>query len=199
MIQSICVFCGSSNKAKPIYRAAARDLGICIAKRNMQLVYGGGNVGTMGELADAAMKAGGKVIGIIPRQLNEQVEHLELTQLLVVGDMHERKALMQEKADAFIALPGGIGTMEELFEVWTWRYIGLHFKPVGLLNIGGFYDKLLDFLGEMSSEGFLQKEILADLCIADSSSSMIDALIERNEHKGIRLLKTKEIFQAENS
>jgi len=202
MIHSICVFCGSSGKVNGLYKKAARSLGTEVARRGLRLVYGGGNVGTMGELAAAAMEEGGEVTGIIPQQLNEKVDHLELTELLVVRDMHERKALMQENADAFIALPGGIGTMEEFFEVWTWRYIGLHYKPVGLLNVNGFYDTLLEFLGVMSSEGFLQEEILADLCVATSVPSMLDALFAIDAAGGKKIqkiLKTKERLQpAEN-
>jgi uncharacterized protein (TIGR00730 family) len=176
MIRSLCVFCGSSAGRSPLYAEAAAGLGREIALRGLTLVYGGGNVGTMGALAASAMTAGGSVTGIIPKKLNAAVEHLRLTELIVVEDMHERKALMQERADAFVALPGGIGTMEELFEVWTWRYIGYHRKPVGLLNIGGFYDGLLDFLRHMTTEGFLHGDILADLCVAETQGEMLDLL-----------------------
>ena len=176
MLGSICVFCGSSEGASPLYGRVAAELGTLIARRGITLVYGGGNVGTMGILAEASMKEGGKVIGIIPVRLYEIVEHMELSELLVVKDMHERKALMQEKADAFIALPGGIGTMEELFEVWAWRYIGYHSKPVGLVNAGGFYDDLLKLLARMTSEGFLKPSMLEDLCVADTPNDMLDAM-----------------------
>ncbi|PKL06571.1 MAG: TIGR00730 family Rossman fold protein [Spirochaetae bacterium HGW-Spirochaetae-9] len=173
---SICVFCGSSDGASPLFGGAAAEMGRLIAQRGITLVYGGGNVGTMGTLADAAMREGGKVIGIIPTRLNEMVDHLDLTELYVVKDMHERKALMQDKADAFIALPGGIGTMEELFEVWAWRYIGYHSKPVGIVNIGGFYDDLLGMLARMAEDGFLKKEMLDDLCVAKDPSGILEAL-----------------------
>jgi uncharacterized protein (TIGR00730 family) len=176
MIRSICVFCGSASGSSPLYGEAAALLGREIAGRGLSLVYGGGNVGSMGVLAASAMEAGGRVTGIIPKKLNAVVEHLRLTELIVVEDMHERKALMQEKSDAFVALPGGIGTMEELFEVWTWRYIGYHRKPVGLLNIGVFYDGLLDFLRHMTAEGFLDGTILADLCVTDTQGEMLDLL-----------------------
>ena len=176
MIGSICVFCGSSDGASPLFGGAAAEMGRLIAQRGITLVYGGGNVGTMGTLADAAMREGGKVIGIIPTRLNEMVDHLDLTELYVVKDMHERKALMQDKADAFIALPGGIGTMEELFEVWAWRYIGYHSKPVGIVNIGGFYDDLLGMLARMAEDGFLKKEMLDDLCVAKDPSGILEAL-----------------------
>ena len=176
MIQSVCVFCGSSAGASPSYSKQAEALGREIASRGLILVYGGGNVGTMGTLAEAAMKAGGSVVGIIPQKLYEMVSHLDLTELLVVKDMHERKALMQEKADAFIALPGGIGTLEELFEVWAWRYIGYHAKPIGLLDSNGFYRELLDFLGHASREGFIRKDIVDDLLVADSPAAILDLL-----------------------
>lgn len=192
MIQSICVFCGSSDGTVPVYRAAAEELGREIAGRGITLVYGGGNVGTMGALADAAMKEGGTVIGIIPVRLYEMVEQMDLSELLVVKDMHERKAMMQEKADAFIALPGGIGTMEELFEVWAWRYIGYHAKPVGLLNINGFYDDLLRLLAKMTDQGFLKKEIMNDLCVDDSPSLIIDVLVAKEVSGKIPILKVAE-------
>ena len=174
MIRSICVFCGSAKGSSPLYAEAAALLGREIADRGLALIYGGGNVGTMGVLAAAAMEAGGSVTGIIPKKLNALVGHLNLTELVVVEDMHERKALMQERSDAFIALPGGIGTMEELFEVWTWRYIGYHRKPVGLLNIAGFYGQLLVFMEHMVREGFLDRAILADLCVASTAAGILD-------------------------
>ncbi|HOI22655.1 MAG TPA: TIGR00730 family Rossman fold protein [Spirochaetales bacterium] len=179
MIRSICVFCGSAEGSSSRYGETAAAMGRLLAEKDYTLVYGGGNVGTMGIMAEAAMKAGGRVLGIIPKRLNGMVDHLELSELLVVEDMHERKALMQEKSEAFIALPGGLGTMEELFEVWTWRYIGYHAKPVGLLNCCGFYDKLLSFLETMRDEGFVKAEILEDLCVAKSPEALIQAL----EHK----------------
>jgi uncharacterized protein (TIGR00730 family) len=176
MISSICVFCGSSDNVDRIYKDEAAALGMEIARRGMTLVYGGGDVGTMGSLASAAMDAGGKVVGIIPQYLNERVRHLPLTELVVVKGMHERKAMMQERADAFVALPGGIGTMEEFFEIWTWRYIGLHQKPVGLLNINGFYNVLIEFLHVMNEQGFLQTRVLDDLCIETSTTAILDVL-----------------------
>lgn len=192
MLGSLCVFCGSSEGASPLYGRVAAELGSSIARKGITLVYGGGNVGTMGILAEAAMKEKGKVIGIIPVRLYEMVEHMELSELLVVKDMHERKALMQEKADAFIALPGGIGTMEELFEVWAWRYIGYHSKPVGLLNAGGFYDDLLKFLSKMTSDGFLKMSMLEDLCVADSVNGMLDAIEAKASASAASILKKPE-------
>lgn len=175
----ICVFCGSMHGAKPEYAAAAKALGRAIAGKGYTLVYGGGNVGLMGVLAESAMQAGGKVIGIIPERLFAMVEQQELTELLVVRDMHERKALMQEKADAFIALPGGIGTMEELFEVWSWRYIGYHHKPVGILDIGGFYAHLRALLSHMVDEGFVRKEIYEDLIWEEDAARLLNRLEQR--------------------
>jgi hypothetical protein len=175
----ICVFCGSSMGKSPVYADSAARLGQTIAKRGMTLVYGGGNVGLMGIVAESAMKAGGTVIGIIPERLFALVEQQELTELLVVKDMHERKALMQKKADAFISLPGGIGTMEELFEVWSWRYIGYHQKPVALLNIEQYYDQLLSLLRHMVNEGFLHKEIYDDLIVDTDMDRLIESLVAR--------------------
>src|SRR6185503_14872599 len=143
----LCVFCGSSPGHDPAYGAAAAQLGRVLAERGIGLVYGGGRVGLMGILADAALAAGGEVIGVIPQALlDREIGHRGLTQLRVVDSMHSRKALMGDLADGFIALPGGIGTLEELFEVWTWAQLGLHRKPCGLLDANGFYAPLVDFL-----------------------------------------------------
>lgn len=172
----ICVFCGSSMGTRPSYATAAAQLGRTLAERGMVLVYGGGDVGLMGVTAEAAMLAGGSVVGIIPERLYRLVDQQELTELLVVKDMHERKALMQEKADAFISLPGGIGTMEELFEVWSWRYIGYHRKPVAILNIDHYYDSLLEMLRHMITEGFLHREIYEDLIVSESIDELLSAI-----------------------
>lgn len=177
MIRAICVFCGSSAGHSPIYAEAAAGLGREIASKGLTLVYGGGNIGTMGVLAEAALNAGGKVVGVIPKKLHAAVKSLSVTELHVVEDMHDRKAMMQELSDAFVTLPGGLGTMEELFEVWTWRYIGYHRKPVGLVNLGGFYDGLLRFLDTMKAEGFVSGPVLADLCVAPTSAETL-ALLE---------------------
>ncbi|HEY9053236.1 MAG TPA: TIGR00730 family Rossman fold protein, partial [Rectinemataceae bacterium] len=170
------VFCGSAESVPPVFIDAARDFGTELGKRGISLVYGGGDVGTMGVLAKAAMDAGSRVIGIIPEKLNAMVDHLELSELIVVADMHQRKALMQKKAQAFAVLPGGIGTMEEFFEVWTWRYIGYHSKPVGILNVGGFYNGLLDFLSGMRKQGFVAADVLEDLSVETSGSALIASL-----------------------
>ena len=153
----ICVFCGSSAGRRPDYVQAAATLGRMLAKAGIGLVYGGAKVGLMGTIADAAREAGGEVIGVMPRSLVErEVAHTGLADLRVVGSMHERKALMAELADAFVALPGGIGTFEEIFEVWTWAQLGSHAKPCAFLNVAGFYDPLLGFLDRVVEEGFLR-------------------------------------------
>ncbi len=180
----ICVFCGSSLGAHPSYAEVAARLGRTLAERGMVLVYGGGDVGLMGVVAEAAMRAGGTVVGIIPERLYKLVDQQELTELLVVKDMHERKALMQEKADAFISMPGGIGTMEELFEVWSWRYIGYHRKPVAILNIEHFYDSLLELLRHMVAEGFLHREILEDLIVGESIDEVLNAVRSKIDTSG---------------
>jgi uncharacterized protein (TIGR00730 family) len=152
----ICVFCGSSPGRGGTYRDAAARLGRLLAERRIGVVYGGASVGTMGVVADAALGAGGEVVGVIPQTLvDREVAHAGLTALHVVADMHERKALMAELSDGFIALPGGAGTLEELFEVWTWAQLGLHTKPIGLLDVAGFYAPLAVMLDHMVDEGFL--------------------------------------------
>jgi uncharacterized protein (TIGR00730 family) len=175
-IRSVCVFCGSSNGRRPEYADAAEALGREIARRGQRLVYGGGDVGVMGVLARAVLAAGGAVKGIIPRRLYELVDHVELTELVVAADMHERKARMYESSDAFIAMPGGIGTLDELFEAWTWRQIGYHDKPVGLLDVAGFYAPLLGFIKNVSDEGFLSPEMTLDLVVREDAPSLLDAL-----------------------
>jgi uncharacterized protein (TIGR00730 family) len=178
-LSSVCVFCGSSNGKGPEYAKAAAALGSELARRGQRLVYGGGDVGTMGVLARSALAAGGKVTGVIPRKLYELVDHVELTELVVAADMHERKARMYDSADAFIALPGGIGTLDELFEAWTWRCIGYHDKPVGILDAGGYYAPLLAFLRTMVDQGFLAGGHLDDLVVGSDAGALLDALAEK--------------------
>jgi uncharacterized protein (TIGR00730 family) len=175
-LRRVCVYAGSSPGARPVYRAAAQELGRLLAARGIGVVYGGGNVGLMGALADAAIEAGGDVTGVIPRALLErEVGHRGVTSLRVVASMHERKALMAELADAFVALPGGIGTFEELFEVFTWAQLGLHRKPLGLLDVAGYYGPLEAMLDHAVEERFLRPETRAMLVRDDS----LDALLER--------------------
>ena len=155
-LHSLCVFCGSSIGGRDDYARAARDLGRLLVERSIRLIYGGGNIGLMGVLADEVLSHGGHVVGVIPRHLVErELAHASVSQMHVVGSMHERKALMAELADAFAALPGGIGTFEELLEITTWAQLGLHRKPCGLLNVAGYFDRLLDFLDHASDQHFV--------------------------------------------
>jgi len=155
---SVCVYCGSRPGVKPEFSQAARTVGTWIGQHGGQLVYGGGKAGLMGIVAQATLQAGGRVVGIIPKSLVEKEWALhDCTELHIVETMHERKRMMAERADAFVALPGGIGTFEELFEVWTWRQLGYHDKPVGLLNVDGYYDGLLGFLGSTVKQQFLSE------------------------------------------
>jgi uncharacterized protein (TIGR00730 family) len=171
---SVCVYCGSRHGAQAAYTDAARALGAAIGARGWQLVYGGGKVGLMGEVADATLAAGGRVVGVIPESLmRREVGHPALSELHVVPTMHLRKQMMAERADAFIALPGGIGTLEELFEVWTWRQLGYHHSPIGLLNTGGFYDGLLQFMQHTVTEGFLSPEQHAALRVGSDPQALL--------------------------
>jgi len=174
---SVCVYCGSRHGARPAYKAAAQALGVAIGARGWQLVYGGGKVGLMGEVADATLQAGGRVVGVIPESLKKlEVGHTGLDELHVVATMHERKQMMAERADLFIALPGGIGTLEELYEVWTWRQLGYHDQPVGLLNTAGYYDLLLAFMQRSVAEGFLAPQQLATLQVGGEPSELLARL-----------------------
>ncbi|ANC05237.1 MULTISPECIES: TIGR00730 family Rossman fold protein [Pseudomonas] len=176
-VRSVCVFCGASIGANPAYREAAIALGQAIAHRGLTLVYGGGAVGLMGIVADAAMAAGGEVIGIIPQSLMDaEVGHKGLTRLEVVDGMHARKARMAELSDAFIALPGGLGTLEELFEVWTWGQLGYHAKPLGLLDVNGFYEKLGGFLDHIVEEGFVRPQHRAMLLLGQQADELLDGM-----------------------
>ena len=155
---SVCVYCGSRSGLNPEFAKMAQEVGTWIGQHDGQLVYGGGRAGLMGHVADATLRAGGCVVGVIPKVLVEkECAHLDCTELHIVDTMHDRKRMMAERSDAFLALPGGIGTLEELFEVWTWRQLGYHAKPIGLLNIAGYFDGLLDFL-----ESSVQQQFLGD-------------------------------------
>jgi uncharacterized protein (TIGR00730 family) len=173
----ICVFCGSSPGRGEIYGEAAAGLGRLLAERGMGLVYGGASVGTMGIVADAALAAGGEVVGVIPQALvDREVAHAGLTDLRIVPDMHQRKATMADLSDGFVALPGGAGTMEELFEVWTWALLGLHAKPIGLLDVNGFYDPLAAMLDHMVTEGFLSTANRDLVCLESDPTLLLDHL-----------------------
>jgi uncharacterized protein (TIGR00730 family) len=174
---SLCVYCGSRAGDDPAHAAAARAVGGLIGARGWRLVYGGGRVGLMGIVADAALTAGAPVLGVIPQDLlAREVGHGGLTELKVTETMHQRKQAMAERADAFLALPGGIGTFEELFEVWTWRQLGYHDKPVGLLNAGGYYDTLLDFLRQTVTQGFVAGPQHALLQVREDAEALLDDL-----------------------
>jgi uncharacterized protein (TIGR00730 family) len=176
-VRSACVFCGSRSGIEPAYDEAARALGRALAAEGITLVYGGGRVGLMGVVAEAALEAGGEVVGIIPQALLErEIAHTGLTGLRVVGSMHERKALMSELSEGFIALPGGTGTLEEFFEVLTWAQLGAHRKPCALLNAGRYYDPLLALFDHMVAKGFLSEEHRAMVVVETEPEALLEAL-----------------------
>ena len=175
---SICVYCGSRPGTEPAFAEAAREVGLWIAQNKGQLVYGGGHNGLMGMMADACLQAGGRVVGVIPKALVEKEwAHSGCSELHVVENMHERKSLMAERADAFLAMPGGIGTFEEFFEVWTWRQLGYHDKPVGLLNIQGYYDNLLAFLSTSVQQGFMNAEQMQLIRSGTNTELLLKSLV----------------------
>lgn len=175
--QSLCVYCGSSVGASPSYAEAARELARTLAAANINLVYGGGNIGLMGIIANEMLQLGRQVTGVIPQALmRKEVGHLELSKLHVVKDMHERKAMMAELSDGFIAMPGGMGTLEELFEVLTWSQLGFHDKPVGLLNVDGFYRALLDFMQHLVTQRFVKPEHAELLIPAETPAALLERM-----------------------
>lgn len=174
LIKRICVFCGSSPGAKPEYVRAARRVGAVLAQRKIGLVFGGGRVGMMGQLAQAALENNGEVIGVIPRDLHERkVAFTGLSDLRVVESMHERKALMAELSDGFMALPGGLGTLEELFEILTWAQLGMHRKPCGLLNVAGYFTALLAFLDQVTEQGFIDPPHRSMILSAEEAEELL--------------------------
>jgi uncharacterized protein (TIGR00730 family) len=176
-MRSVCVFCGSSPGGDPAYVTAARTIGREIAQRGLTLVYGGAKVGLMGAVADAALTAGGEVIGVLPKALMiKEIGHAGLSRLEVVASMHERKARMAELSDGFIALPGGAGTLEEIFEIWTWGQLGFHGKPAGFLNVAGYYDKLAGFLDHTVGEAFVKPAHRDMLIFRNDTAALLDAL-----------------------
>jgi len=180
-VKRVCVFCGSSTGARADYADAARALAAELARRQLGLVYGGGSVGIMGVLADAALAAGVEVIGVIPRPLaSRELLHTGLAELRLVASMHERKATMAALAEAFIALPGGLGTLEELLEMLTWSQLGIHDKPLALLNVAGYWDALVQLLDHAARERFVRPEYLAFLLTADTPSALLDRLTSWN-------------------
>lgn len=182
---SICVYCGSRHGQDERFTQAAVALGHEIGRQGWRLVYGGGNVGLMGEVANATLEAGGRVVGVIPERLMQrEVGHRQLSELHVVQTMHERKKRMAEMAHAFLALPGGIGTFEELFEVWTWRHLGYHQQPIGLLNVAGFYDPLLAFMRGTQDAGFVDAEQQGMLSVGTDPVDMLHTLARMSEPPG---------------
>jgi uncharacterized protein (TIGR00730 family) len=174
-MKSVCVYCGSNPGRLPAYAEAARRLGAELVERGLGLVYGGASVGVMAVLADTVLQLGGHVTGVIPEALvRREVAHSRLSQLRVTGTMHERKTLMAELADGFVALPGGIGTLEEVFEAWTWAQLGLHGKPCGLLNVAGYFDGLIAFLDHAVSEGFVKEPHRSMLVVSDDPADLLD-------------------------
>jgi uncharacterized protein (TIGR00730 family) len=175
-MKRVCVFCGSSFGKDAVYREAAKAFGAEIARRGMSLVYGGGHVGLMGALADAALAGGGEVHGVIPLHLEgKEIAHKGLTKLHVVDGMHARKALMADLSDCFVALPGGAGTLDETFEQWTWMQLGFHQKPVGFLNVNGFFDALRVFVDHQVDQGFVKREHREAITFADHADDLFDA------------------------
>jgi uncharacterized protein (TIGR00730 family) len=190
-LSSICVFCGSNGGADPAYLEAAEAVGRGLAERGVRIVYGGARVGMMGALAESARHAGGDIVGVMPRAIfDREIGHTGLDDLRVVGSMHERKALMAELSDAFIALPGGIGTLEELFEVYTWAQLGIHAKPLGLMDVAGYYRPLVAFLDHSVQEGFLRSSTRSLLAVGDDLDDLLAALAAwrpPTEHKWLDL------------
>lgn len=183
-MKSIAVYCGASDGARPIYAEAARLLARALVDHNIALVYGGGRVGLMGVIADEVLRLGGEVTGVIPKALVErEVGHAGLTRLFVVKDMHERKAMMAELSDGFVAMAGGMGTLEELFEMVTWAQLGIHAKPIGLLNTDGFYDGLMGFVRHQQEEGFVRPAHVALMNVDADASALVGRL---REAAGIR-------------
>jgi uncharacterized protein (TIGR00730 family) len=176
---SLCVYCGSRSGNSPHFRSAARAVGQWIGAHGGQLIYGGGRNGLMGALADAALAAGAQVVGIIPKSMVElEWAHVDCSELLVVDTMHERKRLMADRADAFLALPGGIGTFEEFFEAWTWRQLGYHDKPTALLNVAGYYDGLIDFLNASVGTGFMGQAQMDLIQVGTEVSELLPRLVQ---------------------
>ena len=174
-MENICVYCGSNMGRSAVYREAAHALGVEIARRGYRLVYGGAQVGLMGVLADAALDAGGEVIGVMPESLvRKEIAHSRLTRLEVTTSMHGRKTRMAELADGFVAMPGGAGTLEELFEVWTWGQLQFHNKPCGILNVSGYFDRLLEFLRHMVDEAFVRPAHVEMFLIETEPSALLD-------------------------
>ena len=188
-LKSICVFCGSRKGIDGIYSELAIDLGKSLANRGIQLIYGGGSIGLMGTIANSVLHESGEVIGVIPGFLEEkEIEHRELTELIVVQSMHERKQKMESLSDGFIAMPGGFGTLEELAEILTWSQLGLHRKPIGLLNVNGFYEPLIQLFDHMVNQHFLSEQNRKLLISSNEPEELLDMMFEFKPSKSDKLL-----------
>ena len=184
-MKSICVFCGSSKGFSPIYSEVAEKLGQSFAAKGIKLVYGAGNVGLMGVIADAVLGEGGEVLGVIPNFLKErEVCHTRLTELVVTETMHERKQIMEERSDGVIVMPGGYGTLDEFFEMLTWKQLHRHNKPIGILNVNGYYDPLMAHVQKMVEEGFLKEANVHLFCVSDSIEELIQKMTDSANNKG---------------
>lgn len=178
-MKQLCVFCGSSDGSAVEFRAAAEETGRELARRQIGLVYGGGGIGLMGQMADACLADGGRVVGVLPHAMRRREwGHTGLTELHLVETMHQRKALMNELSDGFLALPGGIGTLEEFFEAWTWAQLGVHRKPCGLLNIEGYFDRLLEFLNEATDVGFVSMQVRQMIVVETDIATLLDRMLD---------------------
>jgi uncharacterized protein (TIGR00730 family) len=185
-MKSVCVFCGSNPGRDPAYMQSATDMGRLLGERGIKMIYGGGSVGLMGAAADACLDAGGQVVGVIPRSLLQREQgHGRLTEQHVVGTMHERKALMNRLSDGFVILPGGVGTLEEFFEIWSWANLGIHAKPFGVLEVNGFWAPLLAFLDRMTADGFVRPEFRALLRVATVPADLLQAMDDYTAPKGM--------------
>jgi uncharacterized protein (TIGR00730 family) len=193
-LKRLAVYCGSATPADPVYIEAARAVGRSLAERGIGVVYGGGRLGLMGAVADSALAAGGEVIGVIPEALvGAEVAHKGCTELRVVKNMHERKALFTDLSDGFITIPGGTGTMDELWEAISWAQLGYHTKPVGVLNIAGFYDQLVAFNNHMISVGFVREQHAGIMIVRDTLDALLDAMASYTPHKSIFQMKAEDL------
>jgi len=177
-MKRLCVFCGSATGKQPVHADSARRLAAGLVSRGLELVFGGGHIGLMGVLADEVLAGKGRVIGVIPQALvDRELAHRKLSELHVVDTMHQRKSMMADLSDAFVALPGGFGTADELFEILTWAQLGIHAKPIGLLNVGGFFDPLLDWVRHAAAEGFIRQQHVALLNVSSDAEELLDLLL----------------------
>jgi uncharacterized protein (TIGR00730 family) len=193
-LKRVAVYCGSATPADSVYIETARAVGSALAKRGIGIVYGGGKLGLMGAVADAALAAGGEVVGVIPEALvDAEVAHKGCTELHVVSGMHERKARFTDLSDGFVTLPGGVGTMDELWEAVSWSQLGYHTKPVGLLNVNGFYDGLIAFNARMIETGFIRAQHAGILLVDDALDSLLDKMMSYQPHKTIFAMKAENL------